>query len=276
MTETLQVFDQVAEDAMPEDLFWPAYEKRLSAKINAETEPRREKVVRLARLQRLSPAPLAIAASLLLVALSLGVWLALSNRNNQSIDQPQAKTIDPTSVGDGDAARAEETETPPPPQKPEPVKQPQKPAKNNSNRIPRKQTVRPDLKAEPVLPDYSAQIALIDAKAAEHIEQAELLLRSFRNARPAAGETTIDISFERRLAREMLDLNAALRRDAESVGHQNVKELLSSLEPFLLDIANLPDLASQDEISAVRSVLGESNIITDLQLYSLALMSRGL
>jgi hypothetical protein len=74
----------------------------------------------------------------------------------------------------------------------------------------------------------------------------------------------------------MLDRNAALRRDAESVGHQNVKELLSSLEPFLLDIANLPDLASQDEIGAVRSVLGESNIITDLQLYSLALMSRGL
>lgn len=265
MTETLEVFDQVAEDAMPQDLFWPGYEKRLAAKLDAETKPARSKVVRLWNLQRLSATPLAIAASLLLAALSFGLWLALSDRGHESVTQPQAKAIDPP--------RAEETQTPPP-QKTDPVKPKQKPAKNN--KTPRKQTVKPDVKAASPLRDHPAQIALIDAKAAEYIENAELLLRSFRNARPAAGEMVIDISFEKKLAREMLDQNSTLRRDAQSIGHQSVEELLSSLEPFLLDIANLPDIASQDEISAIRSVLGESNIITDLQLYSLAMMSRGL
>ncbi len=264
MTETLEVFDQVAEDAMPQDLFWPGYEKRLAAKLDAETKPARSKVVRLWNLQRLSATPLAIAASLLLAALSFGLWLALSDRGQESVTQPRAEAIDPH--------RAEENETPQ--QKTDPVKPKQKTAKNN--KTPRKQTVKPDVKAAPALRDHPAQIALIDAKAAEYIENAELLLRSFRNARPAAGEMVIDISFEKKLAREMLDQNSTLRRDAQSIGHQSVEELLSSLEPFLLDIANLPDLASQDEISALRSVLGESNIITDLQLYSLAMMSRGL
>lgn len=265
MSETLEVFDQVAEDAMPQEIFWPGYERRLIARLDAEAEPARGKVVRLWNLQRLYASPLAVAASLLLAALSLVVWLALSNRSPESGDQMQAEAIAPP--------RAEENTASVEPQKPD-VKQTA--AKKPSIKQNRRSDPKPEIKAAPVLPDYPAQIAFIDAKAAEYIENAELLLRSFRNARPAAGEIAIDISFEKKLAREMLDRNATLRRDAESIGHQSVEELLSSLEPFFLDIANLPDLASQDEISALRSVLGESNIITDLQLYSLAMMSRGL
>ncbi len=266
MTATLDVFDQVTEDAMPQDMFWPAYEKRLAARL-ATAAPRR----RFFDLLNLRPLPamgLAVAASLLLAALSLVVWIALSNRGPKSVDQSQANSID--------SSGAEKNETPLPPQKIDPVKPQQKPAKNDSNKIPRKQHVKPEVEAAPVLSDDAAQIALIDARAAEHIEQAELLLRAFRNARAAAGETLIDISFEKKLARDMLDQNAALRRDAEPFDHRRVEELLSSLEPFLLDIANLPDRASEDEIGALRSVLGESSIITDLQLYSLAAMSRGL
>ncbi|MEW6211909.1 MAG: hypothetical protein AB1631_26370, partial [Acidobacteriota bacterium] len=259
MTETLDLFDRVAEDAMPQDGFWPGYEKRLAARL-AEARP--AKVVRLWRLP-LPATPLAVAASLLLVALSLVAWLALSNRSRESVTQPQAEVIDPPRVEDNQS----------PQQKPDSVKQEQKTAKNDSKKTVRKR-IKPEVNSAPA--NDAAQIAFIDARAAEHIEQAELLLRSFRNARAAAGETAIDISFERRQARAMLDRNTALRREAEFIGHRNVEELLSTLEPFLLDIANLPDLASKDEIDALRSLLGESSIITDLQLHSLALMSRGL
>jgi hypothetical protein len=261
MKETLDVFDQVAEEAMPQESFWTSYEKRLAARLEEA------KVVRLWRLPA-PAAPLALAASLLLVALSFVAWLALSNRSHKSIAFPQVKAIEPS------GAEANQS----PKQKSDEVKPRQKRDANHNGAktVSIKQNRRRDPKPEIKTTTDAAQAAFIYARAAEHIEQAELLLRSFRNARAAAGETAIDISFEKRQARQMLDLNSALRREAEATGHRRVEELLSNLEPFLLDIANLPDLASKDEIDALRSVLGESSIITDLQLHSLMLMSRGL
>jgi hypothetical protein len=255
MKGSREVFDQVAEEAMPQDDFWTGYEKRLAARLE---EAKTAKVVPLRRLP--APAmPFALAASLLLAALSLVAWLALSHQSREAVAPPQAEVIDPPRV-EGNQS---------PQQKPDANRND---AKTASIRRNRRRNPKPEIKTA----TDAAQIALIDTKAAEHIEQAELLLRSFRNARAAAGETAIDISFEKRQARQMLDLNAALRSDAEAIGHRSVEELLSNLEPFLLDIANLPDLASKDEIDALRSLLGESSIITDLQLHSLMLVSRGL
>jgi hypothetical protein len=59
-----------------------------------------------------------------------------------------------------------------------------------------------------------------------------------------------------------------LRRDAEAKGNLPAEELLGSLEPLLLDIANLGDRPAPDEIGAIRERLQNKEIIARLQVYA--------
>jgi hypothetical protein len=51
-------------------------------------------------------------------------------------------------------------------------------------------------------------------------------------------------------------------------GNLPAEEALSSLEPFLLDIANLPDNPSSGELSGIRERLRRKKLITSLQIAS--------
>lgn len=100
-----------------------------------------------------------------------------------------------------------------------------------------------------------------------HIEQAENLLRSVRNIQVSEDESEVDVSYEKALSRRLLNENVVLRRDAEMSGKFPTKTLLSELEPFLIDIANLPDKASPDDLRVIKERVQKTEIVADLRSY---------
>jgi hypothetical protein len=114
----------------------------------------------------------------------------------------------------------------------------------------------------------------IDVEIARHIERAQVLLRSFRNSRESSRQPDADLSYEKQGSRELLYRNVLLRRDAEAKGNLPVEELLGSLEPFLLDIANLPEKPSVNEVRSIKERMQKKEIVSALQIYSAPILSR--
>jgi len=102
---------------------------------------------------------------------------------------------------------------------------------------------------------------------ADHIAQAQNLLRSIRNIHPGDNYEEIDVTYEKAMSRRLLDENVVLRRDAETSGKFPVKSLLGDLEPFLIDIANLPDKTTPTELRAIKDRVQKTEIVAALQSY---------
>jgi hypothetical protein len=148
----------------------------------------------------------------------------------------------------------------------------------------KKQAPPPEREDKPVAP-VSAPAALtsdlavaspvtnpfVDAETARHIERAQALLRSFRNTEESA---EFDLSYERQSSERLLAKNVLLRRDAEAKGNLPVQDLLGSLEPFLIDIAHLPDAPTRDDVRAIQTRMEKKEILTALQVYSAPMLSR--
>jgi hypothetical protein len=105
-----------------------------------------------------------------------------------------------------------------------------------------------------------------DKEVAQHVERAQMLLRSIKNARPEAGET-INLAYEKQNARRLLAENATLQLDAETRGDRETKQVLDRIEPFLLDIANLGDRPSREEVRSIKERVEKNEIIAALQVY---------
>ncbi|MFL6227365.1 MAG: anti-sigma factor family protein [Pyrinomonadaceae bacterium] len=120
--------------------------------------------------------------------------------------------------------------------------------------------------AETELASVSTKLAPTDSGTARHVEQAQLLLRAFRNARANGEPSTSDISYEKRRSRELLYHNIVLRREAASKGNIAVASLLDNLEPILIDIANLPDSPAQEDMRSITDRMKKKNIVAMLQV----------
>ncbi|HZB46724.1 MAG TPA: zf-HC2 domain-containing protein [Pyrinomonadaceae bacterium] len=97
--------------------------------------------------------------------------------------------------------------------------------------------------------------------AARHAEQAQMLLRSFRNARLADG----GVADERARSKKLLYRNIVLRREAATKRDAVVAQALDRLEPILLDIANLPDDPAEEDVNSIRERMRKKNIVVLLQ-----------
>jgi hypothetical protein len=102
---------------------------------------------------------------------------------------------------------------------------------------------------------------------AKHIEQTENLLRSIRNFPISDTDDEIDVSYDKALSRRLLIENVVLRRDAEMKAKFPTKTLLADLEPFLIDIANLPDQAKPEEVRAIKERVQKTEIVAALLDY---------
>jgi hypothetical protein len=114
----------------------------------------------------------------------------------------------------------------------------------------------------------SGQTTFWGLEKIDHLRQTQLLLRSFRNTSVEEGEAAFDVSYEKKLSRELLSKNRLLRRSAVSREDSRAEELFSHIEPLLLDIANLPDKPSQTEVGSIKELIREQQIIATLQIYS--------
>jgi hypothetical protein len=108
---------------------------------------------------------------------------------------------------------------------------------------------------------------LAERDTAEHIQQAENLLRSIRSLQAADDDSEIDVSYEKAMSRRLLTENVVLRRDAEMAGKFPTKELLGDLEPFLIDISNLPDKTTPDKLRVIKDRARKTEIVAALVSY---------
>jgi len=105
---------------------------------------------------------------------------------------------------------------------------------------------------------------------AKHFEQSEVLLRSFRNVR-STDTARPEIAYERQRAQKLVYQNILLRREADASGDVQVTSLLDSLEPILLDIANLPDRPHEDDVRLIKERMQRKNLVALLQVNSVAI-----
>jgi len=105
---------------------------------------------------------------------------------------------------------------------------------------------------------------------ARHLEQSELLLRAFRNIRVGRKGVGGELSYERKRAQELVNQNIMLRREADAAGDVQVATLLGSLEPILLDIANLRDKPRNDEVRTIKDRVERQSLVALLQVNSVA------
>ena len=116
----------------------------------------------------------------------------------------------------------------------------------------------------------SADLGYLDIdeqETAKHIEQTENLLRSIRNFTVSDSDDEVDVSYDKALSRRLLIENVVLRRDAEMKAKFPTKTLLADLEPFLIDIANLPDCARAEEVRAIKERVQKTEIVAALLDY---------
>jgi hypothetical protein len=280
MTEALRVFDQVTETAMPDESYWPGYENRLRERLLPERPSWMRRLAdRIGGFMPLTVRPISVAAGLALVLLAIGWW---TWQRRQAVGPtPDAPHV------------AVETPTPEPKVEShdEVIAQTQKPgeiskrgtsvrptvnpaaAKSNGNAPSVRREGRGGKVVEDVVVSRGFDQSLIAAslftpETITHFEKAQLMLRSFRNASAAKSFAGTDLAYERQLSRRLLYQNILLRRDAEMKGNLPAEEALSSLEPFLLDIANLPDKPSPGELGGIRERLQRKELIASLQISS--------
>lgn len=106
-----------------------------------------------------------------------------------------------------------------------------------------------------------------EKEMARHVEQTQMLLRSIKNARASDDGNTVNIAYEKSLSRQLLSDNATLKLEADVKGDKDTKQVLDTIEPFLLDIANMREQASREEVRSIRERVKKTEIIASLQVY---------
>jgi hypothetical protein len=108
---------------------------------------------------------------------------------------------------------------------------------------------------------------IADKDTTNHLQQAENLLVSVRSIDLSDDDKEVDVTYEKAESRRLLNENIVLRRDAEMAGKYPAKAMLGSLEPFLIDIANLPDKASADDVRQIKDRVQKTEIVAELRSY---------
>ena len=192
---------------------------------------------------------LTAAIAVLLITLALGI--AYLRSRHETPDPIVAKTT---------------THSPTP--TPDPVsKSVESVVKKRRYQKPKPRVVQPVTDQSDVL---SSELAYLDADeqdTALHIEQSKILLRSIKNVQISDTDDEIDVTYDKALSRRLLNENVVLRRDAEMKAKFPTKTLLADLEPFLIDIANLPDRARPEDVRVIKERVQKTEIVAALLDY---------
>ena len=196
--------------------------------------------------------PLASAVAVLLIAIAIGVVYLLSKPDPPV---PTVATTHSSAPSPNPIPRSVEPASP----KREVIASHQKP----------KSRVKP-----PVVTDQSdvlsSDLAYLDVEEQDtdlHIEQSKILLRSIKNVQIPDTDEEIDVTYDKALSRRLLNENVVLRRDAEMKAKYPTKTLLADLEPFLIDIANLPDRARPQDVREIKERVQKTEIVAALLDY---------
>ncbi len=270
MSQTLRVFDQVAERVAPQEAYWPNYEARLRARLAEETpDGVWQRLTGWLAGFTLLPTPASIAAAVALLAIVLGGWWWIGQpqkiNDNPMIAGPSKEQVRPSPVPTQPATSQNYVA------QDGGAKQKRKPAglprpRRQMNHAPREAPVETPVDREDVIAQFQPPVTtspFITPDTTRHFEKAQLLLRSFRNA-----DESKDLDYEKRQSRSLLYQNILLRRDAEAKANLPAEEVLGTLEPLLLDIANLPDKPSRGDIQNIKERIARQEMIAVLHTHA--------
>jgi len=212
-------------------------------------------------------APAVAFAALVIVAAVIGLLMYRSSNTNPP-DQKQVAVNTPTPVPAGPAQQKQEPEPSPTPSKETAPRRTPSPA-------PKRPLVREPKPGEQFarIPSTPEPVRSADSQTmtAVHFEKSETLLVAFRNVKLNEPGTAAEVAYERTRARQLVYQNMILRREADASGDVQISSLLESLEPILIDIANLPDKPDQDAVRVIRQRVERKNIVPLLRVNSTAL-----
>jgi hypothetical protein len=276
MTEALRVFDQVTETAMPEESYWPGYETRLREGLRSERPGWARRLADwIGGFGLLAMRPFPVAVGLALVFLAIGWWTWERRQAvGPSPDATYVAAKTPTPQPKAESPDKVIATTPKPDESSARRKSVHPTIAKLNGKAP---AVRREGRGEKIVEDVIVSrgsdqpliaASLFTPETIRHFEKAQLMLRSFRNASAVKGLAATDLAYERQLSRRLLFQNILLRRDAEMKGNLPAEEALGSLEPFLIDIANLPDKPSSGELGGIRERLRRKELIASLQISS--------
>jgi hypothetical protein len=293
LAQTLSVVDQASAAMAPDEEYWNAYEAGLRVKLAADQGPMPLSSWRQRwreALTVLTARPAWAMSVALLLGLALFLWAVLTQMNYQS-KAPLEAQDKPANVQPHGSDKAEEKgsttalrgdEKTPPDVRPSPNPKQKKNGLRHSNQTVAARTARPtkrpeefDKAVEPQAPQVattfeqaSGGAALLDNDTLRHFEKAQMFLRAFRNLDAAGSAPALEMADDKQRSRALLFKNVLLRREAEAKGNLPVGQVLSDLEPLLLDIANLADKATAYEIRTIHERLQKREIIATLQVYA--------
>jgi hypothetical protein len=259
MMQTLTISDNAFEAGIREESYWRGYEAKLRARL--ASAPRASTVRRSLDWLRSFIAPIAlplyVKVTVALLILATGLWLTIFRQAKDTT--MRSAEVQPILVPQEKAPEHQATVI--------------RPVIASKERVRRKPS-QPGKKAIGSFKSFSKpprrgqSLMLLSADTANHIEKTELLLRAFRNIRPLDDRAGFDISYEKVMSRELLARNILLRRRAMHKENQIARELLANVEPILLDIANLPERASEGDVRGVKELMRKQEIISALQFYT--------
>ena len=201
------------------------------------------------------------AIAILLIAIAIGVVWVMTRKSPIKPEVVQKQTNPPLPRNSSDPTQDEpkeiEVQTEKKPDTKHPQKRKAKPAIKYQPRMDQSDVFASDL----------GYLDMDDQDTAKHIEQTQNLLRSIRNVSVSDGDEEIDVSYDKALSRRLLNENIVLRRDAEMKAKFPTKTLLADLEPFLIDIANLPDHARPEEVRVIKERVQKTEIVAALMSY---------
>jgi hypothetical protein len=293
LARTLSAVDQASTAMTPDETYWQAYEAKLRAKLAADQRPMALSTWRQRwreALAVLTTRPAWAMSVALLLGLALFLWAMLAQNGYEpkaplQANEPPAKVQPDDSdkaVEKGPATALKDGGEKPPEVRPLPNPQPKKPLPGDSNHTVARRTGRPAKRPEELdkaIQSQTPQVAttfepasgggaLLDNETLRHFEKAQMFLRAFRNLDAAGSPDTFEIANDKQRSRALLFKNVLLRREAEAKGNLPVGQVLSDLEPLLLDIANLSDKAAPYEIRAIHKRLQKREMIATLQVYA--------
>ena len=275
MSETLSVFDQVTRTAEPEESYWIGYENRLQAQLTEHARPKQTLFAPLFVKDMLARLPIALRVAFACLVLAAGLWL-LFNRIERS-NPPALIATDSVDPSRDQNVRRENNK--PQDEKRDPVKAQTIVKRPRRTFAPIARNVKPEKEIERAQAGvtserHSVSGSYLKIETASHLEKTELLMRSFRNMKLSEDPAAFDVSYEKQFSKQLLATNRRLRRSAENKRVVSIEDLLTGIEPLLLDIANLPDNPAEDDVRPIRELIKEQEVVATLQLHSAKASSR--
>ena len=254
LTAEQQIFARYDREVEVPPFLWT----RVAAEAFAEKKPRLSWFTRFAERYGILTGGFAMGVAIVLFAAFVLAGALLLNASDENVTTKSEKQTAP-------APKPEEKQ---PQIAPQPVSQPEHFAvqpKRKSKVAPKAHLAHVDQSG--VLSSDLGGMDIDERETALHIEQTQNLLRSIKNFPVSDGDEEIDVSYDKALSRRLLNENVVLRREAEMKAKFPTKTLLTDLEPFLIDIANLPDNARPEELRAIKERVRKTEIVAALVEY---------